>query len=96
MHEHEILYIKEGGYDLENWTKVTKTESTRSALPTVYLCKFGQNPFIGSKDNARKRSYADANADTDRIRTKNNMSPLLRLGGHKNNQTVFLGDLIFN
>ena len=39
----------------------------------MYLCKFGENLSIGSKDNARKRSYADA----DGIYTKNNMSHIL-------------------
>ena len=37
----------------------------------MYLCKFGQNSSTGSEDNARKRSYADANG----IRP-------FRLGGH--------------
>ena len=54
-------------------------------LPTMYLCKFGQNPSTGSKDIASERSYADvyANADVDAvgIRTKNNKSPIL-FGGH--------------
>ena len=36
---------------------------------------------IGSKDNVRKRSYADADADADVIRTKNNMSPPPSAGG---------------
>ena len=44
----------------------------------MYLCKFGQNPSTGSKDIASERSYADA--DADRIRTKNNMSPTFGLG----------------
>ena len=39
----------------------------------LYKCKFGQNPPTGSEDNARKRSYADV--DADGIRTKNNISP---------------------
>ena len=39
----------------------------------MYLCKFSQNPSIGSIDIASERSYADA--DADGIRTKNNMSP---------------------
>ena len=92
MHGNEISYIKEGHCDLVNWVKVTKILSTRSALPTVYLCKFGQNPSIGSKDNVPKRSYADADADADAdgIRTKNNMSPP-SVGGH-NLKTVALID----
>ena len=44
----------------------------------MYLCKFGQNPFTGSKDIASERSYADA--DADGIRTKNNMSPTFGWG----------------
>ena len=40
----------------------------------MYLCKLGQNPSNGSEDNARKRSYADADADADGIRTKNSIS----------------------
>ena len=37
----------------------------------MYLCKFAKNPSTGSEDNAQKRSYTDA--DTNRIRTKNNL-----------------------
>ena len=46
----------------------------------MYLCKFGQNPSTGSKDIASDRSYADAYADADGIRTKNNMSPTFGCG----------------
>ena len=40
------------------------------------LCKFGQNPPIGSGDKVQTSSNADADADTntDRIGTKSNMS----------------------
>ena len=60
----------------------------------MYLCKFGQNPSIGSKDNAWKRSYADADADADSdgIRTINNMSPPFGWGGH-NEQLKFHAQL---
>ena len=45
------------------------------------LCKFGQNPQIGSGDRVQRRS----NADADVICTKSNMSPPpLLLGGHNN------------
>ena len=53
-------------------------------LPTMYLCKFGQNPSTGSKDIASERSCADADADADSdadgIRTKNNMFPTFGWG----------------
>ena len=88
MHGNKISYIKEGPCDLENWAMVTKI-LTRSALPTVYLCKFGQNPFIGSKithgnEATRTPIYG--------IHTKNNMPPPLRLGGHNDHP----GPLQFN
>ena len=31
-----------------------RSRSPKSALPTMYLCKFGQNPSTGSEDNAWK------------------------------------------
>ena len=46
----------------------------------TYLCKSGQNTSTVSEDYARKRSYADADANVDEIRAKNNMSPLLTVG----------------
>ena len=36
----------------------------------TYLCKFGQKTSSVSEDNARKQSYADADANVDEIRTK--------------------------
>ena len=54
----------------------------------MYLCKFGKNPPTGSKDIATERSYADADADADGIRTKNNMSPTFGWGDiNKNGET---------
>ena len=51
-------------------------------LPTMYLCKFGQNAITGSEDNSRKRSYIDASTDADRIHSKTILSPLgLGVGG---------------
>ena len=41
---------------------------TSFSLPIMCLCKFGQNPSIGSGDRVQTRSYADT--DADRIRTK--------------------------
>ena len=38
----------------------------------IYLCKFGQNLSIQKGDRVQTSGYA--NADADRIRTKNNMS----------------------
>ena len=38
-----------------------------------WYATFGQNPSTGSEDNARKRSYGDADSDADRICTKNYM-----------------------
>ena len=46
----------------------------------MYLCKFGQNTSTVSENNARKRSYADADANVDEIRIKNDMSPLPSVG----------------
>ena len=60
----------------------------------MYLCKFGQNPSIGSKDNARKRSNADA--DPDGIRTKNNMSPPPSVGGHNTNLDLVTDNVYTN
>ena len=49
------------------------------------LCKFGQNPPIGSGD--RVQTMSNAGADSDRIRTKSSVPPPLWLGGgDKNNQ----------
>ena len=53
-----------------------KSNQLFSPLPTMYLCKFGQNPSTGSKDITSERSYADA----DGIHTKNNMSPTFGWG----------------
>ena len=53
----------------------------------MYLCKFGQNPFTGSKDIASERSYADA--DADGIHTKNNMSPTFGWGDIKRSLNQF-------
>ena len=49
----------------------------------MYIYKFGKNASAGSEVNARKRSNvdADAEADDDGIRTKNNMSPNHRVCG---------------
>ena len=46
----------------------------------THLCKFGQNTSTVSEDNARKRGYADADANVDEIRIKNNMSTLPSVG----------------
>ena len=50
-----------------------------SALPTIYLCKFGQNPSAGSEDNAetelRKRGRRQ-------IPPKTKSSLTFGLGGH--------------
>ena len=43
------------------------------------LCKFGQNPFSGSEDNALKRSRVDMDADW--IHTKNNLPIRPLIGG---------------
>ena len=40
------------------------------------LCKFSQNPPIGLGDWMQTMSNKDADANADRICTKNNMSPL--------------------
>ena len=40
--------------DIENYVKVTKISSTLSTFPTMYLCKFSQNPSTGSKYSAQK------------------------------------------
>ena len=45
----------------------------------MYLCKFGQNPFTGSEDNALKQSYTDTGT-ADGIHTK---TIGLGMGGHK-------------
>ena len=45
---NEISYITKCRCDLEDEVKVTKIYSTLHALPTLYLCKFGQNQFTGS------------------------------------------------
>ena len=37
---------------------VTEAAETKSSLPTMYICKFGQNPSNGSVDSAQKTSYA--------------------------------------
>ena len=61
--------------DHENKVKITKIKSTLSPLLVMYLWKGGQNPSTGSKDNVRKRNYAEANAEGIQIQT--NMSPSL-------------------
>ena len=73
-HGNHISDISKCCCDLENKVKVTKLQSTLSPLPTMYLCKFGQNPSTGSG----KQSYIDA--DANGICTKNNMPPSLQLG----------------
>ena len=50
-----------------------------SAVLNKYLYKFGQNPFNRSQVRGNTKSYADTNADADRINTKNSMSPHLHL-----------------
>ena len=45
---------------------VSKIYLTLSALPKMYLCKYGQNPSTVSEDNAQKRSYVGA----EKIHTK--------------------------
>ena len=50
----------------------------------MYLCKFGQNPFTGSEDNAQKLSYTVNRTDADGIHTETNKPPVgLGVGGHK-------------
>ena len=65
--------------DLENEVKVTKTQILLSSLPIMCLCKFGQNPPIGSGDKVQTMSNADT--DADMIHTKNNMSNSPLVGG---------------
>ena len=43
-----------GECDHENKVKVTKILSSIPLLPTMYLCKFSQNPSTGSEDKAWK------------------------------------------
>ena len=40
----------------------------------MWMCKFGQNPPIGSEDRVQTRSYVDA--DDGGIHTKSNIHPL--------------------
>ena len=54
------------------WGKGHQNLITIFSLPMMRLCKFGQNPPIGTGDRVQTRGYAD----TDRICTKSNMSPL--------------------
>ena len=60
--------------DREDEVKVTKIYSLFFFLRIMCLCKFGQNPPIGSGDRMQTMSIADA--DTNGIHTKSNMSPL--------------------
>ena len=49
----------------------------------LHTCKFSQNPPTGSWDIVQTRkshANADANADANRIHTKNNMSPSPSVG----------------
>ena len=67
------------------WGQGHQHNITSNPVPIMYLCRFGQNPLIGSEDIVQTRSYAaadtDADVDADRIRTKSNMPPPpLRLG----------------
>ena len=71
----EIMHLK-CQCDLENKVKVIKNLSTLFLLPTMYLCKFGQNPFTGSEDNALKQSYTETGTNANEIHTKTNMSSL--------------------
>ena len=72
-----------------NKVKVIKILSTLSLLPTVYLCKFGQNPITGSEDNALKQSYTDAGTDADGIHTKINMPPWIG-GGRQRHKFAYI------
>ena len=53
-HGNHILDISKWHCDLKNQVNVTKFWSTPPLLPTMYLCKFGQNLSTSSEDNARK------------------------------------------
>ena len=56
----------------------------------MFLCKFGEIPSNGSKDIVSDRSYADVDADADRTRTQNNMSPTLGWADIKNHYKLNL------
>ena len=53
------------------WGQGHKNLITSFSLPIMCLCKFGENPPIGSGDRVQKMSTADAGG----IRTKSNMPP---------------------
>ena len=50
-HGNYILDISKCLCDLENKVKVIKIKQNLSLFPTMYLCKFGQNPATSSEDN---------------------------------------------
>ena len=66
---------------LKNQAKVIKILTTLPTLQTSYLSKFGHNQSTGSEDKVQKRSYADADTNTNGIHTKNNLSALPQVGG---------------
>ena len=85
-HENPILDFSKCRCHLVDRSRSPKSNKLLTlSQQCTYLCKFGQNTSTDSEDNARKRSYADADANVDEIRAKNNMSPLLLVGGHKYN-----------
>ena len=44
-------------YDLENEVKVTKIQPFLFHVSVVFLCKFDQNPPIGSGDKSAEKSH---------------------------------------
>ena len=49
----------------------------------MYLCMFGQNQSTSSEIiHGIEKADPHANADANRIHTKNNISPTLQAGGH--------------
>ena len=57
-------------------SRSSKSNQLFSRLPTMYLCKIGQNPFTGSKDNAQKLSYTNAGTHVYGIHNKPICFPL--------------------
>ena len=68
------LIISKCSWILENEVKVTKILTLLSSLPIMCLCKFGQNPPIGSGDRS-----ADNEQCWRDLHRKQYISPPLRL-----------------
>ena len=81
MVKTSLFQLSKTSCDLANRVKVTKILSVFFLNPIMYICKFGENPSISSRDMVQTRSCAAVDADADRIRTKSNMSPPMVEGG---------------